>query len=176
MNTKSYKQTTYESCLAFCLLMLLDKKPTRSEEINTWKRGWKFNYLLGQLNYFSRKHKKHFNIWVENTYYFKELKKKECDRINLINQKIDIRLIKSLLNDEKLIIYLDGYYMHYTVHYAHFILGMKIDKENKIETIDPYAGKAEVVPFGQIKKGIISLRNHLKFSPILIQERKENRS
>jgi hypothetical protein len=31
---------------------------TRKDEIEIWKHGWKFNYLIGQLNYIANKYKK----------------------------------------------------------------------------------------------------------------------
>lgn len=174
MDLKPYKQTTYETCLAACLLMLTGERYNQKDEITIWKKGWEFNYLIGQLNYFSKRYKKYLNVWIENKTYFRNLKEVKNNRINLLNSKIDTKLIKSLLVNGKVIIYLDNYFLQHITHYPHFVLGIGINKEDKIRIADPYDGKIKLVSMDVIRKGIISLRNHLKFSQVLIQEREIN--
>ncbi|HBE90922.1 MAG: hypothetical protein A3E37_00520 [Candidatus Andersenbacteria bacterium RIFCSPHIGHO2_12_FULL_46_9] len=159
------KQSTYETCLACCLLMMADKK--EEDEIEIWKHGWKFNYLIGQLNYVAREYEKEIGAYVENEYYFKELQKQRGKRVRLTNKKIDTNLISRLLQDGKVIVYLDCYYLQKVVHAPHFVMAVKQEKEF-IEIADPFDGKLKKINEGIISKAIDSLRNHLKYSPILI--------
>lgn len=165
---KIIKQTTYETCLASVLLMLIGESWNKSKEIEIWKHGWEFNYLIGQLNYTAKKHKKSFVVYIENRYYFEKLRKEKSREIKLVNAKIDIRLIKKLLKSAPVIVYLDNYYLQKIVHAPHFVLAKKF-RDDTIEIADPYDGKKKRIPGKILNKAIISLRNHLKYSPVLIR-------
>ncbi|MDP2741540.1 MAG: hypothetical protein Q8O66_02565 [bacterium] len=162
---KVIKQSTYETCLASCLLMMAGK--IKKDEIEIWKRGWKFNYLIGQLNYVSKKYNKKIEAYVENKYYFNQLQKQRGKGIKLVNKKIDVQLLSSLLESGEVIIYLDCYYFQKILHAPHFMVALRQNK-NFIEIIDPFDGKLKKISVSTIKKGINSLRNHLKYSPVLI--------
>ena len=45
----------------------------RKDEIEIWRHGWKFNYLIGQLNYAASQYGVKFEAYVENKYYFSQL-------------------------------------------------------------------------------------------------------
>ena len=169
MQNLNYKQTTYESCLSVALMQLLGIKPSRSKEINIWKSGWDFNFLIGQVNYVSNKYDKKITICVENPLYLNDLKKQNSSYVSLIHKRIDSKLINSLLRYGKFIIYLDNYYIQKVTHAPHFIL---IQKENKNDYLisDPWDGKQKLINKKTIHKAVSSLRNHLKFSPIIIFE------
>ena len=167
---KIIKQTTYETCLASVLLMLISESWSRNKEIEIWKHGWEFNYLIGQLNYVAKKYKKNFVVYIENRYYFKKLQKEKSGEIKLVNSKIDIRLIEKLFKSGSVIVYLDNYYLRKIVHAPHFVLAEKC-KDDTIEIADPYDGKRKKISGKIINKAIISLRNHLKYSPVLIRVR-----
>ncbi len=162
---KIIKQSTYESCLPCCLLMLTGK--SNKDEIKIWKSGWKFDYLIGQLNFVSAKYKRQFDVYVENKYYFNEFEAVKNSNIKLINKKIDLKLLDSLLKYGQVIIYLDNYYLQKIVHAPHFILALSSDSKH-IKVADPFDGKLKQLPRDLLNKGIISLRNHLKFSPVLV--------
>lgn len=164
-NMKMIKQSTYETCLPCCLLMMAGK--TRKDEIEIWKHGWKFNYLIGQLNYVANKYKKEIIAYIENKYYFSQLQKKKGSNVKLVNKKIDAKLLGEFLKDGKVIIYLDCYYFQKILHAPHFVVALSQDKDF-IEIADPADGKLKRIPKDIIKKGIDSLRNHLKYSPVLI--------
>jgi hypothetical protein len=162
---KIIKQSIYETCLACCLLMLTGK--SRKNEIEIWKHGWKFNYLIGQLNYVASKYGKEIEAYVENKRYFNQLKKQKGRGIKLVNKKIDAKLLSKLLENGKVIIYLDNYYLQKILHAPHFVMALRRNKD-LIEIVDPSDGKLKKISVGAIKKGIDSLRNHLKHSPVLI--------
>jgi hypothetical protein len=139
----------------------------RKDEIEIWRHGWEFNYLIGQLNYVADKYRKKFEDYIENKYYFNQLRKENTTGVIVINKKIDIKFLGKLLKNDKVIIYLDCYYLQKILHAPHFVLALRQDK-NFIEIADPRDGKLKKIPFKIIKEGINSLRNHLKYSPVLI--------
>ena len=148
-----------------CLLIVTGK--TRKDEIEIWKHGWKFNYLIGQLNYVANKYKKEIIAHVENRYYFSQLQKQKGDGVKLVNEKIDAKLLSKLLESGKVIVYLDCYYLQKILHAPHLVVALNQDKDS-IKIADPADGRLKKIPKDIIKKGIDSLRNHLKYSPVLI--------
>lgn len=161
------KQSTYESCLATSLMMLAGNKPDKDQEVEIWKSGWSFNYLIGQLNYFSKENHLSLKAYIENKYYFHNLEKERSKNVYLVNQKIDLRLVRQLLDKGALVLYIDNYYLQKIVHAPHFILVLS-KKEKSFTVADPFDGKLKEVSDDVIKKAVISLRNHLKYSPALI--------
>ena len=167
---KIIKQTTYETCLASVLLMLISQSWSRNKEIEIWKHGWEFNYLIGQLNYIAKRYKKSFEVYIENQYYFRELRKEKNQGIELVNLKIGIKLIKKMLKTGSIIVHLDNYYLQKVVHAPHFVLAEKFN-DSTIEIADPYDGQRKKISGKILNKAIINLRNHLKYSPVLIRVR-----
>jgi len=162
---KVIKQSTYETCLPCSLLMMAGRG--NRDEIEIWRHGWKFNYLIGQLNYVASKYKKRIVAYVENKYYFNQLQRQKSSGVKLVNKKIDAKLLSKLLEDSKVIVYLDCYYLQKILHAPHFVVALNQDKYS-IEIADPFDGRLKKIPKDIIKKGISSLRNHLKYSPVLI--------
>ena len=162
---KVIKQSTYETCLPCCLLMVTGK--TREDEVEIWKHGWKFNYLVGQLNYVAKKYKKEIKAYIENKYYFGQLQKQKDVGVHLSNQKIDIDLLSKLLKNGKVIVYLDFYYLQKILHAPHFVVAIREDGDF-IEIADSSDGKIKKIKKEVIEKGIGSLRNHLKYSPVFV--------
>lgn len=162
---KIIKQSTYETCLSCCLLMMAGK--TRKDEIEIWKHGWKFNYLIGQLNYIARKYGKRIEAYVENKYYLSQLQKQKCNSIKLLNKKINTKLLIKLLEKGKVIVYIDCYYLQKVLHAPHFVVAVRQVKDD-IEIADPFDGEIKRIPIRVVNRAISSLRNHLKYSPVLI--------
>lgn len=167
---KPYKQSFYETCMTVCLMLLCGIKPSKRLEFLIWKNGWKQNvYLSGQINFIAGRFQKYFTLTVESKSYLREVNKKISRRIKLESRKIDIRLIKKKLNSGPVIIYLDDFYIYRYVHYPHSLLALGF-QSGKLRCADPWDGKIKWLKIGAIKNGIRSLRNHLKYSPILISE------
>lgn len=162
---KILKQSTYETCLPCCLLMITRKG--NRDEINIWKHGWKFNYLIGQLNYVSNKYSRNIRAYVENKYYFNQLQLEKNSSVQLLNKRISINLLDNLLEKGEVIIYLDVFYLQHILHAPHFVLGLR-RKGDCIEIADPADGKIKLISVIILEKAIESLRNHLKYSPVLI--------
>ena len=109
---------------------------SKKDEIEIWKHGWKFNYLIGQLDYVAGRYGKNFEAYIENKYYFDQLQKQKNKRVHLVNKKIEAQLIGKLLKKSKVIVYLDIYYLQHILHAPHFVLALKQDK-NILEIADP---------------------------------------
>lgn len=159
------KQSTYESCLSCCLLMLVESN--NEDEIEIWKHGWKFNYLSGQLNYVSSQYGKKIKAYIENEYYFNQLQLEKDKGVQLVNPRVDLDLLSDLLEKGKVIIYLDVYYLQHILHAPHFVLGIKKVGDN-IEIIDPADGLVKRIPVKVVGEAIESLRSYLKYSPVFI--------
>ena len=145
--------------------MLADRD--NKDEIEIWKQGWKFNYLIGQLNYVSDKYGKKIVAYIENEYYFNELQPTKGQGVQLVNQKVDLGLLSDLLEKGKVIIYLDVYQLQHILHAPHFVLGLKLAGDN-IEVADPADGQIKMIPIKVMMESIESLRSHLKYSPVLV--------
>ena len=167
MDIKPYKQTTFETCLAVCLMLMAGIKPTYKREVQICKMGRGFNFAKGQLNYLARNLGKDLAVFVDNKTYFRKFKRDLHKKIVAQNEKIDLRMLKSKLINGPVIIYLDSYYLHKEIHYPHFVLSFDSHR-NRIQIMDPWIGKIKWIPEQKIKKGIISLRNHLRFCPLAI--------
>jgi hypothetical protein len=167
MKKKCYQQTTYETCLAVCLMWLTDITPTGRKEITIWKSGWHFNFLIGQINYLVENYNKLIDVCVENKTYCKELINKAHNNIQIRQRKINIKLIDKYLAGGPVIAYLDNYFLQNIVHAPHFIIILS-SKADKYVVADPWDGEIKVLAKCKIEIAINSLRLHLKFSPILI--------
>jgi hypothetical protein len=164
---KIIKQTTHDTCLACALLMIVSGN--KKDEIEIWKHGWNFNYLIGQLNYVSKKYNKSLVAYIENKYYFQELLKQKKEKVDLKNEKINLKLIEKMIKYNNIAVYVDAYYPYVlgNYHAPHFWVILKIGNDF-VEVADPWYGKKIKMPMNVFKKAIISLRNHLGYSPVLI--------
>lgn len=137
------------------------------DEIEIWKHGWKFNYLIGQLNFVAHRYGKKLTACIENKYYLADLQAQKAPGVQLINKKISTELASELLKHGKVIVYLDNYYLQGILHAPHFVVALRKAK-NKFVIADPYDGKQKSIPMKVMVKAIGSLRGHLKYSPVLV--------
>lgn len=168
---KTYKQTTCETCLASSLLLLLDKKPNHKKEMEILTYGLKFtkwNFSIGQLDFVARKYRKDIVIYVEDKRLLNLFRRLPISkRIKYIQKNINLKLIKKLVKPP-LIVYLDDYFFRKELHYPHFVIVQKLDK-NKFVILDPWDGKIKRLTPSSLIKGIRLLKNTLRFSPQIIQ-------
>lgn len=171
---KRLSQTTSETCLPISLIYLLlkmKKKVKRSEELNILIKGIKFtklDYSIGQLVYVAKKYKVRIKFYVEFKKFFEKLNKFRLPKnLELLNKKIDLNLLKELIKDGPLIVYVDDFYIRRVIHYPHFVVLLDINESVKF--FDPWDGKIKKIDKKRFIKGIQSLRNKLKFSPKVIQ-------
>lgn len=174
---QQYTQTTYETCLACCLLQAVDRvKPIKLIHtielacINHSMSFSKDDFVIGHLDFITKK----FNVGVErivdNKLFYDYVKKiKSSPKIITRVQKIDLSLLNQLL-DKKPILYIDSYYLFKVTHYPHFVTVLE-RVGTKYKIFDTWDGKEKLIEGRILSKAISSLRNHLRFCPqVLIIE------
>ena len=171
---QKYEQSTFETCLAVSLLNLVGIKISKNKErevIDYALDFSKYDFTVGHLDFVAKKFNAKFDFYVDNVKFFNFIKKINfSNKINLICQKINLKFIDKLIKNSPVVIYLDSYYFYKISHYPHFIIVMKKLK-NGYKIFDPWDGKIKDINSAVLSKGIISLRNLLKFCPQLIQKR-----
>ncbi len=171
---QKYEQTTFETCLAVDLLNLVGVEISQKlerEVINYALDFSKDNFTIGHLDFIAEKFNARLDFYVDNKSFFNFIKKfKFSDKINLIQEKITLKLINKLIKISPVIVYVDSYYFWKISHYPHFIIVIKKSK-NGYKIFDSWDGKIKYINSTTLSKSIISLRNLLKFCPQLIQKK-----
>lgn len=177
-----YKQKHPETCLAKCLMILIEKlKHQRildKYELELLMFSLKYereNIARGHLEKVIKDFKIGINWYVDSKIFFDFVKKMNLPKqILLIKEKINLNLINRLL-EKPMILYIDRFSLwkrldgpYYRYHYPHFII---VNKKlgNFYEIIDPDDGKIIKIEAKRLSKAIINLRNHLWISPQIIQ-------
>lgn len=167
---KIIKQKTCEGCLPASLLTLINKKGTLKAELSLLMGGFKRtreSYALGILDEFSHKFEANVTVYVDNGRYLKQaLKIIDNPRIMLRQAKIDRKFLDRI--DRPFILSLDAFSLHKDVHWPHYVI-IEVSSNGFFSIIDPWNGQRRNFDKAKALKGIISLRNHLKFCPIVIK-------
>jgi len=173
---KRYTQTTYESCLACCLLQAVDRvKPieiNQKLELDCVNHSMKFSkedFVIGHLDFIAKQYNIPFKRIVDNKQVHNYLKTlKFSKKIKTEVKKIDIKLIDKYI-DKQPIIAIDFYYLlkAFPYHYPHFItvLGKKGDKYHIFDT---WQGKERYIDREMLAEALYSLRDYILFSPEMI--------
>lgn len=178
----NYKQKHPETCLAKCLIILLENKLGKKipDKYELYLLNYSFkhereNITRGHIEKVIKDFKVFIDWYVDSKIFFSFIKEERLSKkIKLINKKVNVNLIDNIL-DGPLIVYLDRFLLwekshglYYKYHYPHFvIINKKID--NSYEIIDPDDGKIKLIPKNILSKAIISLKNHLWISPHIIK-------
>lgn len=168
MDIIPYTQTTCQSCLPSCLLMLRNKPVNEVAELKLLINGFKrFRdiYALGILDEFSNSYQQPLEVVINNkwmTNYY---------RAHITSSQISINY--HILNEELLrkqnspfILYIDNNSIGSYSHEPHFVIVQPTEKQ--LYTIDPWTGKRKKTSYKILIKGVNSLSKHLKICPILI--------
>ena len=171
---QKYEQSTLETCLAVDLLNLVETEISQKKERQVLDYALDFskeNFTIGHLDFIARKFNVGLNFYVDNKPFFNFIKKfKFSNKINLIQEKINLKLINKLIKISPVIVYVDSYYLWKVSHYPHFIIVIEKSKKG-YKIFDPWDGKIKHINSAILSKAIISLRNLLKFCPQLIQKK-----
>ena len=178
----SYKKKHPETCLAKSLLILVNKEKKiiydKNKELDIFLFSLKYdreNISRGHIEKTAKDFGINIDWYVGTKIFFDFVKKRSIpSKTRLFLSKVNLKLIDLLLK-KPIIIYLDQFYLwnkkdglYYKYHYPHFIVVLgKIGDDYKI--IDPNNGRVKFVNGKILSKAIISLRNHLFFSPQVIQ-------
>lgn len=147
-----YKQTTYETCLACCLLSGAGIRITKKLELETITHSMKFSkhdFVGGHLDFM-----KIFPV-----------------KLRKIIRDIDLTLVDELI-EKRPIVYVDSYCLFGKPHLPHFITVLE-KKRNGYVIYDPWDGKKKLLSEKKLSNGISLLKNYIKLkSHIIVIERK----
>ncbi len=172
---QKYTQSTYETCLACCLLQAVDKiiptKITQKIELEVINHSFRFSkddFVIGHLDYIAKKFNTNIFRIVDNRPFLNHITKiKTSVKIKNKVRKINLKLIDSVLEENQPIVYIDAYFLFGVYHAPHFITVLE-KKNSQYKIFDTWDGKVKMIDSKTLSKAISSLRNHLKFCPQLI--------
>ena len=177
-----FKQKHPETCLAKCLMILLEKSKNQKipdkYELELLIFSLKYereNIARGHLEKVVKDFNVKINWYVDSKIFFDFVKKMKLPKqVSLINEKINLGVIDRILK-KPIILYIDRFYiwkkewgLYYKYHYPHFIIVNK-RMGDFYEIIDPEDGKTRMLESKKLSKSIIGLKNHLWISPQIIQ-------
>lgn len=169
-----YTQSTYETCLACCLLQAVDRintvKISQKLELEciTYSLTYsKDDFVIGHLEFIAKNYNVAITRMVDYRSFYNYLSKMHSSpNIHNAVQKIDLHVVDQCI-DKKPIVYVDAYYLFNVYHYPHFITILR-KSGNKYTIFDTWDGKEKVIESQVLAKSISSLRSHIRFSPQLI--------
>ncbi len=171
---QEYAQSTFESCLSVDLLNLIETKisPKKERKVLDYALDYsKDHFTLGHLDFVATKFRVGLDYYMDNKLFFNFTKQfLFSGKINLLQEKIDLRLIDKLIKISPVIVYLDAFVIWKITHAPHFIIVIENSK-NGYNIYDPWDGKIRLINSKVLSKAIISLRNLLKYCPQLIQKK-----
>lgn len=171
---QEYKQSTFETCLAVGLLNLIGIKISQKKELSVIHYALKFlkdNFTIGHLDFIANNFNIGLDFYVDNKSFLKFIRKfKFSDKINLLQEKIDLKLIDKLTRISPVIVYVDSFYLWKVIHYPHFIIVIEKSKKG-YKIFDPWDGKIKYINSVILSKAIIGLRNIIKICPQIIQKK-----
>jgi hypothetical protein len=178
----SFRQKHPETCLAKCLMILLEKikdhKIPDKYELELLVFSLKYereNIARGHLEKVVKDFKVNINWYVDSKIFFDFVNKmKPLKQVSLMQERISLKLVDKLL-EKPMIVYMDRFHLwkkewglYYKYHYPHFII---VNKRvgDFYEIIDSDDGKIRKIGSKILSKAIVSMRNHLWMSPQIIQ-------
>ncbi len=172
MDIQNYAQTTFETCLAVNLLQLTGEKISKEEELRLINHAMNFskdNFTIGHLDYIAKNYNLELEFYVDNSWFFNFINKfRFSEKIKVFHKKIDLNLIDSQIEISPVIVYLDSFVLWKITHAPHFIIVIQRIKDN-YKIYDPWDGKIKEISKTSLSRGIINLRNLLKYCPQLIR-------
>lgn len=174
MEIQNYAQTTFETCLAVDLLQLTEKEISKDLELKTINYAMIFskdNFTIGHLDFIAKNYDLMLDFYVDNNWFLNFINKfKFSNKIKAFHKKIDLNLINDHIKISPVIVYVDSFALWKITHAPHFIIVIQQTKDG-YQIYDPWDGKTRVITSDTLSKGIINLRNLLKYCPQLIQKR-----
>jgi hypothetical protein len=169
-----YRQTTYESCLACCLLqrvaqlqtLKLSKKLELACLLNSLNYS-RDDFVAGHLEFVTKKFKVQVERYVDNDTYRKYLHRFKVKNATLKTKKTTLTLINSLLDSSPIILLVDTQKLFNTIHYPHWITVLE-KKKNTYKVFDTWEGKQRTLTAKQLQSAISKLRNHLRMAPQVV--------
>lgn len=174
MEIQNYTQTTFETCLSVDLLQFTEEKISKEVELKTVNYAMNFsknNFTIGHLDFIAKNFSLGLDFYVDNNWFLNFINKfKFSDRIKVFHKKIDLNFINSQVNISPIIVYVDSFALWKITHAPHFIIVIEQTREG-YKIYDPWDGNIREISSKTLSKGIINLRNLLKYCPQIIQKR-----
>jgi hypothetical protein len=165
------EQTTYETCLACCLLTLTTAHYTAAEEhacLHHSLQASKLDFVGGHISYFPHQETTTRIVeWKQSWMLEGSWKTK--------TQRITQPVIDTLVKEGPFILYIDTYCLAKYVHAPHFIIVLAKSSQWTYTILDPWDGKEKVVLAENLLYGVALLRDHLRFTPQIIQVKREEK-
>ncbi|MBS3158119.1 hypothetical protein J4206_02435 [Candidatus Woesearchaeota archaeon] len=172
MKIQNYAQATFETCLAVDLLQLTEEKISKDAELRTISYAMNFskdNFTIGHLDFIAKNYDLELDFYVDNCRFLNLINKfKFSNKINVIHKKIGLNLINNLIKISPVILYVDSFALWKITHAPHFIIVIQWTKDG-YKIYDPWDGRIRTISSDTLSKGIINLRNLLKYCPQLIR-------
>lgn len=166
MKLITYTQTSCESCLPVCLLTLGEIEISREKELQLLfdgLSGLKDSYAFGVLEAFVKTYNKEVTLFVDNKYFTNFLiKKSNSPQITVVYKPVNLEF------ETPFIVYLDSQVLGGYSHAPHFVIVEKIVGDI-CQIIDPWEGKRRRVKKEVSLASINSLKNYLKYCPLVIK-------
>jgi hypothetical protein len=146
-----YKQTTADTCLPSCLIMMLDEKrlikSNQKLELEILVEGDKLsreNRTIGHLLYVCRKYSLSANYYASQGETIKSAEKvllnSGIQKVEISKRIIDAQSIQALLKQGEAITCIDDYTLREQIHFPHFVV-IENFESNKFSLVDPWEGK-----------------------------------
>ena len=130
----------------------------------------KDNFTIGHLDFIAKNYDLGLDFYVDNNWLLNFINKfKFSNKINVFHKKIDLNLIDNKIKISPVIVYGDSFALWEITHAPHFIFVIKKIKEG-YEIYDPWDGKVRIINPEILLKGIVNLRDLLKYCPQLIKK------
>lgn len=166
MTIKPYKQTSCESCLPVCLLLLSEGETNQEKELSllfAGLKGLRDSYAFGILEAFVSSYARPVTLFVDNKYFTNFLRKNNYSSlINIVNKPVNLDF------ETPSIVYLDSQVLGGYSHAPHFVIIEKMVGD-VCYIIDPWEGKRKRVKKEKLTEAIKSLKYYLKYCPLVIK-------
>ena len=156
---QEYAQSTFETCLAVDLLNLIGTNISQKivrEAIDYALDFSKDNFTIGHLDFIAKKFNTSLNFYVDHKSFFNFIKKFTfSNKINLLQERIYLKLIDKLIKTSPVIVYIDAFSLWKITHAPHFIIVIE-NYKNGYKIYDPWDGKTRIINSKVLSKAIIS--------------------
>lgn len=170
MELQPVAQFTCETCLANSLLQFTSARITRSKELQVLNHALKFSkhsFAMGHLEWFVQEQRRSVRYYVSSDRHFGRLRRmRHSRRITLARRPVTLSLIKTLVKEIPVIVYVDAFALWKEIHYPHFIVVINSEGD-KFGIFDPWDGEKRKITSETLAHGIRELRS-LKIDPQLI--------
>lgn len=165
-----YKQTTSQSCLPVCLMLSNGMSPTPRLERDILLEGveeLEGGYAIGVIRAFQKRFAVGIEVFVDNAYFCTFLNEHySSDKLTFTHQKITGSFLDKC--SYPVIVYMDTHQLGFYDHSPHFI-SIESQTPTSFVILEPAVGKRIRISRKKLEESIKSLRNRLRYCPLVIK-------